>query len=108
MNDAADKAWLRTPADDDYDRGAPNWLGIGLVGVAIAIGFAVMHTWGVLVGTNDEHVRQQAERRTLLDHCRGELGPDARALVDVTTGHVICASGSNRLAPLSHPMTRIQ
>lgn len=106
MTDHASKDWLRTaPRHAQTLRTASS---LAVAGVVVAAVFAAAHIWGTAVGARDAMLMQQAERRAVMERCAEDLGPDARALVDQKTGAVICAAGSSRAAPLSHPLSRIQ
>lgn len=61
--------------------------------------------WFTAVGVRDERARIEAERQAAIALCQRDRGAGAQSYVNLSTGALMCAGPSNRLAPLmAHPL----
>lgn len=100
MSDHAPKDWLRTPG---YH--APQlvhltpWI-LALIGAALLIAGPVQW-WFTWAGEQRIRMQHAAERQAAIELCEQE---GATAFVEQKSGAIVCARGSDRLAPLGHPL----
>lgn len=61
--------------------------------------------WFTAVGARDARALIEAEKQAAIALCERDRGPGAQPYMNLTTGALLCAGPSNRLAPLmAHPL----
>jgi hypothetical protein len=94
VTDGADKSWLRGQGYDARRLARMSSAFAFLVGLAAIV--AALHVWGVWVGERSAQLRSDEEKREAIAICAEE---HAIAYVEQSTGALICARGSTRIAP---------
>jgi len=100
MNDHSDKSWLRTAGYHAPQLVHLTPWNLALIGAVVLIAGPVQW-WFTWVGEQRVKVLHAAERQAAIELCAQE---GAVALIEQKSGAIVCARGSDRLAPLGHPL----